>query len=329
MSFSSNIPHAKPYEEMKDTPYITNLRDLSQKGYEGFNENYGKVNVFDQDTQRNLNNILNNYYKRAESDFDRNYRDTMNKYQNKNYGQFGTLNATPALYRTDMENLQQQRKLADLAYNKSMYYDNLINSELQRRYNTLNMYNQMLEKGKTPYELDLKNWETRNKNIDREYLNEVNEANAGGGALGMLKGGLSGGLSGAGMGALLGTVAFPGVGTALGALAGGTLGAGVGAGLGGIPQYNTNGAGAFSGSDISQIMGSLGAILGAGNMFGGMSGSTSPWVSSFNANVLPYYGMGGYGSSYGSGIDWGRQGALTSGLSKQGYLTGNGSLWTI
>lgn len=238
MSFGkSKLPQHQPYEEMQDTPYITNLRDLSQKGYEGYNKNYNRVNVFDQDTQRSLNDILNNYYKRAESDFDRNYRETMNKYQNRNYGQFGTLNATPALYRTDMENLQQQRKLADLAYNKAAYYDQLMNSELQRRYNTLNMFNQMLEKGETPYQLDLANWKIRNANKDLAFKNAEINANAGGGLLGALKGALSGSAAGSIYG-------IPG------AIIGG-----IGGGLtGGISQYNTGGLGAFPMTDIYDLI---------------------------------------------------------------------------
>lgn len=173
MSFGGKAPSRPEYEQMQDTPYITNLRDLSQRGYEGYKDNYNRVNVFSPETQRSLDDYTNAVYQRAEGDFDRQYRDTMKRMANRNYGQFGTLNATPALYRTDMENLAQQRKLADMAYNKALYRESLVDNELRRRYNTLNMYNQMLEKGQTPYEQDLKNWQIRNKNKDIQFENAI------------------------------------------------------------------------------------------------------------------------------------------------------------
>lgn len=177
MSFGGKAPSRPEYEQMQDTPYITNLRDLSQRGYEGYKDNYSKVDVFSPETQRSLDDYTNAVYQRAEGDFDRQYRDTMKRMANRNYGQFGTLNATPALYRTDMENLSQQRKLADMAYNKALYRENLVDNELRRRYNTLNMYNEMLGKGQTPYDLDLKNWQIRNQNKDIQFQNAIADYN--------------------------------------------------------------------------------------------------------------------------------------------------------
>lgn len=173
MSFGGKAPSRPEYEQMQDTPYITNLRDLSQRGYEGYRDNYNRVDVFSPETQRSLDDYTNAVYQRAEGDFDRQYRDTMKRMANRNYGQFGTLNATPALYRTDMENLAQQRKLADMAYNKALYRENLVDNELRRRYNTLNMFNEMLEKGQTPYNLDLQNWQIRNQNKDIQFQNAI------------------------------------------------------------------------------------------------------------------------------------------------------------
>lgn len=177
MSFGSKAPSRPEYEQMQDTPYITNLRDLSQRGYEGYRDNYNRVNVFSPETQRSLDDYTNAVYQRAEGDFDRQYRDTMKRMANRNYGQFGTLNATPALYRTDMENLAQQRKLADMAYNKALYRESLVDNELRRRYNTLNMFNEMLEKGQTPYNLDLQNWKIRNQNKDIQFQNAIADYN--------------------------------------------------------------------------------------------------------------------------------------------------------
>ena len=136
-------PDIPMYQEMEDTPWITQLRDIADKGGQGVLNNYNKVNVFSEPTRQEMNAQVNNVYNRAETDFDRNYRDTMQKLAKRNYSQFGTLNATPAAYRTDLQNLSEQRKLADLSYNKALYADQVKNNELQRRYNTLNMFNNM------------------------------------------------------------------------------------------------------------------------------------------------------------------------------------------
>ena len=190
-------PDIPMYQEMEDTPWITQLRDIADKGGQGVLNNYNKVNVFSEPTRQEMNAQVNNVYNRAETDFDRNYRDTMQKLANRNYSQFGTLNATPAAYRTDLQNLSEQRKLADLSYNKALYADQVKNNELQRRYNTLNMFNNMLAQGQTPYQQDVRNWETRNGNLDRQYYNDLGNSNPGGGS-----NILGGGLSGMGLGAL-------------------------------------------------------------------------------------------------------------------------------
>ena len=265
MSFGSKIPKHEEYEELKDTPYITSLRDLSQRGYEGYRDNYNKVNVFSPETQRSLDDYTNAVYKRAEGDFDRQYRDTMKRMANRNYGQFGTLNATPALYRTDMENLAQQRKLADMAYNKALYRESLVDNELRRRYNTLDMYNQMLGKGQIPYELDLKNWEIRNKNKDVRFGNAEIDANAGGGFKGALKGAIQGG--------------------AQGFLAGGPWGALAGAAAGGFmgAQKKYVPSSIFSSTKVPDDLGYFGGNVGdyVGGLFTALGkGNTQPSTTS-------------------------------------------------
>lgn len=213
-------PDIPMYQEMKDTPWITQARDMANRGYQGIIDNYNKVNVFSEPTQQSLQARVNALYNRAEGDFDRTYRETMNKMANRNYSQFGTLNATPAAYRTDMENLSQQRKLADLSYNKALYYDQAVNNELQRRYNTLNMFNNLYQKGEVPYQQDVSNWKLRNENLDRQYYNDLGNSqsgfNWGDFATGALKGAATGFLT---------------TGNPWGAVAGGALG-GLGGGFG-------------------------------------------------------------------------------------------------
>ena len=135
-----NSPDIPMYKEMEDTPWITQARELADIGGHGLKKNYSRVDVFDEPTRQSLQARVNDMYRTAESDYDRTYRNTMQNLANKNYRQFGTLNATPAAYNTDMANLQAQRHLADMAYNRAKSYEDVVNNELQRRYNTLNMY---------------------------------------------------------------------------------------------------------------------------------------------------------------------------------------------
>lgn len=168
-----DTPTHAHYEEMQDTPWITQGRDIADKGGKGILENYNKVNVFDDATKRSLEARNNQIYKRAFDNMEREYTNTMNKYNAANYNQFGTLNATPAAYRTDMYNLSAQRQLDDLAYNQAMNYENFINNELQRRYNTLDIFGNMYRYGQTPYQQDVSNWNTRNTNKDIDYQNAM------------------------------------------------------------------------------------------------------------------------------------------------------------
>ena len=168
-----DTPKHEHYEEMQDTPWITQARDIADRGGKGILENYNKVNVFDDATKRSLEARNNQIYKRAFDNMEREYTNTMNKYNAANYNQFGTLNATPAAYRTDMYNLAAQRQMDDLGYNQALNYDNLMNQELQRRYNTLNMFGNMYQYGQTPYQQDIMNWNTRNTNKDIDYQNAL------------------------------------------------------------------------------------------------------------------------------------------------------------
>lgn len=190
-------PQHEAYEEFKDTPWITQGREIADIGGKGVLENYNKVNVFDKDTRRSIDNINNQVYNRAFGDMERNYMNTMNKYNAANYNRFGTLNATAPYYITDQYQRDFQRQMNDLAYNKAVNYENLVNNELQRRYNTLDMFNNLYQYGVIPHNVDLANWNTRNTNKDIAYQNAVaNYMNGGGGLSGMLQGATTGAITG-------------------------------------------------------------------------------------------------------------------------------------
>lgn len=207
-----SAPQHAMYEEMKDTPWITQARKIADIGGQGVLDNYNRVNVFDEDTLNSINARNEATYKRAFDNMERTYTDTMNKYRTNNYNQFGTLNATPSAYITDQYNRDFQRQMDDLAYNKAVNYDTLMDNELSRRYNTLNMFGNMYGYGQTPYQQDIMNWNTRNANKDLAYYNALASYNN-------KSGGLGGALSGAMQGASAGSAFGP-----WGALAGGVAG---------------------------------------------------------------------------------------------------------
>lgn len=177
-------PQHPGYEELKDTPWITQGRDIAQRGGEGILDNYNRVNVFDERQRTSMEKLNEDAYRRAFDELNRGYREGMNKYASANYNRFGSLNTTPSSYITDEFNRQYSRDMANLAYNKAINYENLVNQELARRYNTLNMYQGLYNMGQIPYQQDVQNWQIRNKNRDIAYQNTLANKNMGIGNLG-------------------------------------------------------------------------------------------------------------------------------------------------
>ena len=105
--------------------------------------------------------------------------------------------------------------MANLAYEKAINYENLVNQELQRRYNTLNMYQTLYNMGQIPYQQDIQNWQIRNKNKDIAYENAKAQKQADMGTLGTL-GSIALGIAG--------NALLPGVGGAIGSKLGGMIG---------------------------------------------------------------------------------------------------------
>lgn len=170
---SNDAPSHAPYEEMKDTPWITQGREIADVGGQGILSNYKNVDVFDEATNKSIEARNNDVAKRALSDMEKAYTATMNKYAGANYNRFGSLNSTPSSYVTDQYRQDFQRQMDDWAYNKALNYENLRDQELARRYNTLNMYQTLYNMGQVPYQQDLMNWNTRNTNKDLDYQNQI------------------------------------------------------------------------------------------------------------------------------------------------------------
>ena len=170
---SSSSPKHPGYKKMKDTPWITQGRQIADAGGKGILNNYNSVNVFDQATKDSLEARNNAIYQRAFNDMSKNYNDMMNSYAARNYNRFGSLNNTPAAYTTDEYQKDFQRQMNDATYNKAVNYENLINNELNRRYNTINMFQNMYGYGQIPYQQDVANWNIENTNRDIAYKNAM------------------------------------------------------------------------------------------------------------------------------------------------------------
>lgn len=208
-----DVPMLKTFE---DTPYITQARQMSNIGGEKLLGLHDKLNVFSEPTQQSLQSRVNDMYRKSELDYQRQYRDASNKINQANYRRFGTLNATPAAYAGNLQELQHQDHLARMAQQKAQSYDQVVNNELQRRYNTFNMYKSLYGLGDTPLNIDLKNWDIQLKNQDRQYANDLARAASG---TNWAKVGL-GALSGAASGFLMGGPAGAAIGAAGGAAGG-------------------------------------------------------------------------------------------------------------
>lgn len=170
---SKDSPRHPGYVKMKDTPWIKQGRQIADIGGRGILDNYNSVNVFNKGTVDSLNARNNAIYQRAFNDMNQSYNDIMNAYAARNYNRFGSLNNTPSSYVIDKYQKDFQRQMDDANYNKAVNYENLINNELNRRYNTLNMYQTLYGYGEMPYKQDVMNWDITNKNRDIGYYNDL------------------------------------------------------------------------------------------------------------------------------------------------------------
>lgn len=178
MAIGKKKPSLPMYQMQEDTPWITRNRELNTTAYNNLNRNLNSVNVFDDATRQQLNAYNDSIYNRAVSDFDRDYTQTMNKYLSRDYNRFGTTGGTSSLLNRDNYNLIKQRELADMEYNRAKSYEDMVNQELQRRYNYLTLNNQLFNtSGGITQAQDDKNYQTLLTNQDRAYKNDVQDYN--------------------------------------------------------------------------------------------------------------------------------------------------------
>lgn len=119
-----------PYEEMA-------YNYANQSLY----QNLPNVNVFSDNTMKNLNNEVNAYLKQGISNINSTYAPTIRQMQNDIARRFG--NTNNSIFMDNLNDIESKRALAisDLAQDATLKRSELVNNELSNRYNYLNFLN--------------------------------------------------------------------------------------------------------------------------------------------------------------------------------------------
>lgn len=167
---------ARPmYEEFADTPYITHSRDMEGTAYDYLNNAIENLNRFNE---QQYQAVADAYTQAQWNDLNRDYQQAVNANAARERNRLGTYGASSSLYNT--ENLQRNYNdmASKIAAQTAAQYQNLINNEYNRRLQNLNTYNNLwTDSGNRTYKHDYGNWQIRNINKDRQWLNEVDEKN--------------------------------------------------------------------------------------------------------------------------------------------------------
>ena len=169
----ASAPKLKMYDNQKRSDYVNQAQGLSNIGGNWLTNNSGSINYLDDKTRAGIEGNLNDIYNQSYNDLSRNFKDNYLSTLQRDYNATGTLNDTGSLYRRDMSSLNNQRQLADLAYQKAMNRENLLNSELSRRYDTANYFNNLFNKGSISQKYDDQDYANYRINQDRQYQNDV------------------------------------------------------------------------------------------------------------------------------------------------------------
>lgn len=208
------------YEELADTPWITRNRELNESSYNNMLNALNNLNRF---TDRDLNQyqtIADQYTQSMWNDLNRGYQQAVNNNIAREQNRLGTTGASSGLYNTNTLQNNYNDQAARLASQTAAQYQNLINNEYNRRLSNTNLYNSLFNNsGNITQSNDIANWQIRNTNKDRQWLNDVDKNNNTGwnlvsniaqGALegfseGMKTGNIWGGVAGAVTGAVAGS----------------------------------------------------------------------------------------------------------------------------
>lgn len=269
-------------DEYQDTPWISRNRELNTQTYD-LTKN--QLNELSKQDQQYYEGQASKAMQSAWDDYNRNYQKAVNQNLARNYGRTGSTASTSGSYVTDSLQRQYNDAAARLATQQAQYQDQFINSALNRDLALLQAYyTPFTDSGKVTEEVDLRNYDIRQENKRRNWINdqirEANKADIGKIAGGAIGGAAKGFMAGGPWGALAGAVA----GAADGYYNGGTDMSGA---VSDVLKYNTdrraaaqqqnlgsnvsspNTSSTFSGSqgglgnlDINQLMNLFGQIKG-------------------------------------------------------------------
>lgn len=166
------------YEELADTPWITRNRELNDYSYNNMLNALDNLNRF---TDRDLNQyqtVADQYTQSMWNDLNRGYQQAVNNNIVREQNRLGTTGASSSLYNTNTLQNNYNDQAARLASQTASQYQNLINNEYNRRLSNTNLYNSLFNtSGNITQSNDIANWQIRNTNKDRQWLNDVDENN--------------------------------------------------------------------------------------------------------------------------------------------------------
>lgn len=166
------------YEEYEDTPYITRNRELNTTSYNNLNTALNDINNFsytDYDSYAPLTDAYSNY---AWQQLNRNYQNAVNKNVQNQQQRLGTTGSSSGLYTTDTNQQYYNNLASNIASQTAQYANQLMGQELNRRYQNADLYNSLFNQtGSTTEAVDQANWNIRNLNKERQWLNDVDKNN--------------------------------------------------------------------------------------------------------------------------------------------------------
>lgn len=166
------------YEELSDTPWITRNRELNDYSYNNMLNALNNLNRFADSDLNQYQTVADQYTQSMWNDLNRGYQQAVNNNIAREQNRLGTTGASSSLYNTNTLQNNYNDQAARLASQTASQYQNLINNEYNRRLSNTNLYNNLFNtSGNITQSNDIANWQIRNTNKDRQWLNDVDENN--------------------------------------------------------------------------------------------------------------------------------------------------------
>lgn len=132
------------YSPNGTTSYF-NMNDAEKEAYEyaqnKFAKNLSKLNVFDEDTKKELNNTVNTFIEAGTKDINDIYEPILTELQNDIASRFGNLDNS--IFMDNLNSIEEKRAEAvgELAQNAELLRQDLVNNELANRYEFMDFLN--------------------------------------------------------------------------------------------------------------------------------------------------------------------------------------------